>query len=139
MSDLTPMKPTKPRLLALREREAEARQVLGECQRQREAMAAYLLTAGRPVLEIVDITGVNHNRVAAVRKAIGAVVDRPDKRAKVLKVAAEIGGENVAAVAREAGVGLSYAYKVLRESPIDAIEQARMNGAKVRARLGKVA
>jgi hypothetical protein len=58
-----------------------------------------------------------------------------DRAARVLRVADEIGSDNVAAVARRAGASLSYTYRVLHDRPADAVAQAAMNGAKLRERL----
>ena len=58
-----------------------------------------------------------------------------DSATRVVWIAAELGSDNVAAVARRAGASLSYTYRVLHAGPADAIEQAKMNGARVRERL----
>ena len=133
---IVPVQPTREALHALRDREATARLELEECRHAREAMAVWMLQDGADVRTMRDVLDLTHNRIAALRRAVGAyppVVE--DRAARVVRIAAELGSDNVAAIARRAGASLSYTYRVLHEEPADAIEQAKMNGARVRERL----
>jgi hypothetical protein len=133
---IVPVQPTREALHALRDREATARLELEECRHAREAMAVWMLQDGASVRTMRDVLDLTHNRIAALRRAVGAyppVVE--DRAARVVRIAAELGSDNVAAIARRAGASLSYTYRVLHEEPADAIEQAKMNGARVRERL----
>ena len=134
--DRLPVQPTRDALHALRDREATARFELEECRHEREAMACWMLLDGSSVRAIRATLDLTHNRIADLRRVVGAFPPIEDDRAaRVLRFAMELGTDNIAVVARRAGASLSYAYRVLHDRPADAIEQARMNGAKVRERL----
>jgi hypothetical protein len=135
-SAITPVRPTREALHSLRDREATARLELEQCRHVREAMAVWMLHDGADVRTMRNVLDLTHNRLAALRRAVGAYPPmEEDRAARVLRVADEIGSDNVAAVARRAGASLSYTYRVLHDRPADAVAQAAMNGAKLRERL----
>jgi hypothetical protein len=135
-ASIKPQRPTRDALHLLRDREANARLELEECRHAREAMCVWMLKDGASVRTMRDVLDLTHNRIAVLRRACGAHPPAvEDRAARVMRIAGDLGSDNVAAVARRAGCSLSYAYRVLHAGPADAIEQARMNGAKVRERL----
>lgn len=135
-SIIIPLRPTREALHGLRDREATARLELEQCRHVREAMAVWMLHDGADVRTMRDVLALTHNRIAALRRAVGAYPPMEEERAaRVLRVAAELGSDNVAAVARRAGASLSYTYRVLHEKPADAVTQAAMHGARIRERL----
>jgi hypothetical protein len=135
-SAIVPVRPTRETLHSLRDREATARLELETCRHVREAMAVWMLHDGADVRTMRDTLNLTHNRIAALRRAVGAYPPiEEDRSARVLRVAEEIGADNVAAVARRAGASLSYTYRVLHDRPADAVAQAAMHGARIRERL----
>ena len=133
---IVPVRPTTEALHHLRDREATARLELEECRHLRERMATWMLLDGADVRTMRNVLSLTHNRLAQLRRAVGAYPPvEEDRAARVLRVAGEIGSDNVAAVARRAGASLSYTYRVLHDRPADAVAQAAMHGAKIRERL----
>jgi hypothetical protein len=136
-SAIVPVRPTREALHSLRDREATARLELEHVPpRPRGHGRVDAPRRRRRADHARHVLDLTHNRLAALRRAVGAYPPmEEDRAARVLRVADEIGADNVAAVARRAGASLSYTYRVLHDRPADAVAQAAMNGAKLRERL----